>query len=50
MEGLWHKACAEMPAGSLVVVNAFPVPGVAAECSAHYGEGSSECVYRYRVP
>lgn len=50
MEGLWRKVCTEMAPGSLLVVNAFPVPGVQAEFSARYGDGSSECVYRYRVP
>jgi hypothetical protein len=50
MEGLWHKACTEMPGGGLLVVNAFPIPGIAAERTERYGAGISECVYRYRVP
>jgi hypothetical protein len=50
MEDLWHKACAEMPAGSWLVVNAFPVPQVVASRTARYGEGPSDCVYGYRLP
>ncbi len=50
MEGLWSKACAEMAEGSLLLVNAFPIPGVEAEHTARYGEGASDCVYCYRLP
>ena len=50
MEGLWQKACVEMEAGTLLVVNAFPIPGVQASRSSRYGEGASEVVYAYRLP
>ena len=50
MEGLWRKACEEMAPGTLLLVNAFPVPGVDAEQCERYGPGDSECVWRYRLP
>lgn len=50
MEGLWNKACKEMEAGSLLLVNAFPVPGVDPSLARRYGDGRSDCVYGYRLP
>jgi hypothetical protein len=50
MAELWRKAAAEMRPGSLLVSNAFAVPGIAADETIQLGDLHSSRLYLYRMP
>lgn len=49
MPALWQKACAEMTAGSLLVSNSFPVPGVAPSHVVEVDDVRRTLLYCYRL-
>ncbi len=49
MPRLWIKACAEMRAGSLLVSNAFAVPGQPPDRTLRYGRAPGEVLYLWRM-
>lgn len=48
MPAVWDKAQREMRAGSVLVSNSFPIPGVAAERIIALDDGSGASLYVYR--
>lgn len=48
MAAVWEKACREMHAGSLLVSNSFPIPGVAPLRVIVLGNGSGASLYVYQ--
>jgi SAM-dependent methyltransferase len=48
MAAVWEKASREMPAGSLLVSNSFPIPGVAPLRVIALGNGSGASLYLYQ--
>jgi len=50
MPELWRKAMAEMRAGSLLVCNTFPVPGVAYNETVQLADFHRSRLYLYRIP
>jgi SAM-dependent methyltransferase len=48
MAAVWEKACREMHAGSLLVSNSFPIPGVVPLRVIALGSGSGNSLYVYR--
>lgn len=49
MPAVWHKAQLEMRAGSLLVSNCFPVPGIAPDQTIVLDEKTGASLYLYRI-
>ena len=49
MSALWQKACQEMPAGSLLISNSFPIPEVPPSAEIDVGDARKTRLYCYRI-